>query len=217
VSPTAEPPVQPPITRSKEFWVLTGYAIALGVFGGLAGLLFLGLITRGEKWNVDSNPHWFGGHWWWVAATAAAGLIVGLMHRALKVPEQTPGIIAELQTGQVDATLVPGIVAISAVSLIGGASLGPEKTLGSIGGGAGTWIARRKRLDNEDSQVNGLSGMAGAYGGLLSSPVITVMLILEVGRPGGNRFTKTMMSAIVASSVSFGIYFAIAGAVFLDI
>jgi H+/Cl- antiporter ClcA len=217
VSATAEPPVQPPVTRSKEFWAFTGYAIALGVFGGFAGLLFLGLITRGEKWNVDSNPHWFGGHWWWVAVTAAAGLIVGLMHRVLKVPEQTPGIIDELQTGQVDAPLVPGIVAISAVSLIGGASLGPEKALGSIGGGAGTWMARRRRLDKEDSQVNVLSGMAGAYGGMLSSPVITVMLILEVGRPGGNRFTKTMMSAIVASSVGFGIYFAIAGAVFLDI
>jgi H+/Cl- antiporter ClcA len=72
-------------------------------------------------------------------------------------------------------------------------------------------------LDTEDSQLNVISGMAGAYGGLLSSPVIVVMLLLEVGRPGGNRFTKTLYSTIIASSVSFGIYFAIAGAVFLDI
>jgi H+/Cl- antiporter ClcA len=217
VSSPTEPPIEPPITRSRQFWALIAYAVSLGVFGGFAGLLFLGLIDDCEKWNVDSNPHWFGGHWWWVAVTAAAGLVVGLMHRLLRVPEQTPGIIAELKTGEVDAKLVPGMVAISAVSLIGGASLGPEKALGSMGGGAGTWIAKRRALDKEDSQVNVLSGMAGAYGGLLSSPVITVMLILEVARPGGNRFTKTITSAIVSSSVGFGIYFAIAGAVFLDV
>jgi H+/Cl- antiporter ClcA len=177
----------------------------------------LGVVDHAEKWNVDSNPHWFGGHWWWVAVTAGAGLVVGLLHRLLRVPEQTPGIIAEIKTGQVDAPLVPAMVLISAVSLIGGASLGPEKALGSAGGGAGTWISKRRKLESEDSQVNVLSGMAGAYGGLLSSPVIVVMLLLEVGRPGGNRFTKILFSTLIASSVSFGVYFAIAGAVFLDI
>ncbi len=46
--------------------------------------------------------------------------------------------------------------------------------------------------------------------------MIVVLLILEVARPGGQRFTKALAAEIVASSVSFGIYFAIAGAVFLD-
>ena len=216
MSKSPEPP-SPPITQSKGFWLLMGYALALGVFGGFAGLVFLGVVGRGEKWNVDSNPHWLGGHWWWVAVTAAAGLIVGLLHRLLHVPEETPGIIAEIKTGEIDARLVPATVAISAVSLIGGASLGPEKALGSMGGGVGTWIAKRRALGTDDSQVNVLSGMAGAYGGMLSSPVIVVMLLLEVGRPGGNRFTKTLLATIISSSVGFGIYFAIAGAVFLDI
>jgi H+/Cl- antiporter ClcA len=49
---------------------------------------------------------------------------------------------------------------------------------------------------------------------LFSSTVIVVMLIMEVARPGGQRFTKALAAQIVASSVSFGIYFAIAGAVF---
>ena len=33
---------------------------------------------------------------------------------------------------------MPGVVAVSAVSLIGGASLGPEKALATMGGGAGS-------------------------------------------------------------------------------
>jgi H+/Cl- antiporter ClcA len=79
-------------------------------------------------------------------------------------------------------------------------------------------VARDAKFSGtKDAEVNLLSGMASAYGGLLSSPVITVMLILEVTRPGGDRFTKTITSAIVSSSVGFGIHFAIAGAVFLDV
>jgi H+/Cl- antiporter ClcA len=51
---------------------------------------------------------------------------------------------------------------------------------------------------------------------LFSSVLIVVVLLLEVARPGGQRFTKALAAQIVASSVSFGIYFAIAGAAFLD-
>ena len=80
-----------------------------------------------------------------------------------------------------------------------------------MGGGAGSWVSGRRGLDKQDSQVNTLAGFAGAYGGLFSSTVIVVMLILEVARPGGQRFAKALVGGIVASSVSFGIYFAIAG------
>ena len=151
-----------------------------------------------------------------MAVTAAAGVVVGLLRRLTRLPEEVPGLFADLQSGHVDPRLVPGIVAVSAVSLIGGASLGPEKALGAMGGGAGSWLAQRRALGKEDSQVNTLAGFAGAYGGLFSSTVIVVLLILEVARPGGQRFAKALAAEIVASSVSFGIYFAIAGAVFLD-
>ena len=206
----------PPVTQKREFWVLMGYAVALGVFGAFAGLIFVGAIKFGGKWYSDSHPGWFGGHWWWVAVAATAGLAVGLARRLTRLPWKTPGLVEDLQTEHVDAVLVPGIAAVSLVSLIGGASLGPEKALGSMGGGAGGWIAQRRGLKTEDAQVNTLAGFAGAYGGLFSSTVIVVMLIMEVARPGGQRFAKALAAQIVASSVSFGIYFAIAGAVFLD-
>jgi H+/Cl- antiporter ClcA len=209
--PTAEPPV----TQQREFWVLMGCAVALGVFGAVAGLVFIGVITFGGKWYDDSDSGWFGGHWWWVAVAAAAGAVVGLARRLTRLPQEVPGLFADLQEGHVNPGLVPGIVAVSTVSLIGGASLGPEKALGSMGGGVGSWLAQRRALGKEDSQVNTLAGFAGAYGGLFSSTVIVVLLILEAARPGGRRFAKALAAEIVASSVSFGIYFAIAGAVFL--
>ena len=206
----------PPVTQQREFWVLLGYAVALGVFGAFAALIFVGAITFGGKWYSDSHPGWFGGHWWWVAVAAAAGVAVGLVRRLTRLPWKTPGLFEDLSTEHVDPGLVPGIAAVSLVSLIGGASLGPEKALGSMGGGAGSWIAQRRGLKTEDAQVNTLAGFAGAYGGLFSATLIVVILIMEVARPGGQRFAKALAAQIVASSVSFGIYFAIAGAVFLD-
>ena len=215
MSSSTESAASPPVTEQREFWVLMGYAVVLGVFGAFAALVFVGVIKFGGKWYDDSNPRWFGGHWWWVAVAAAAGVVVGLLRRLTRLPEQVPGLFAELQSEHVDPGLVPGVVAVSAVSLIGGASLGPEKALGAMGGGAGGWIAQRRGLGEEGSKVNTLAGFAGAYGGLFSSTVIVVMLILEVARPGGQRVVKALAAEIVASSVSFGIYFAIAGAVFL--
>ncbi len=215
MSSSTESAASPPVTEQREFWVLMGYAVVLGVFGAFAALVFVGVIKFGGKWYDDSNPRWFGGHWWWVAVAAAAGVVVGLLRRLTRLPEQVPGLFAELQSGHVYLGLVPGVVAVSAVSLIGGASLGPEKALGAMGGGAGGWIAQRRGLGEEGSKVNTLAGFAGAYGGLFSSTVIVVMLILEVARPGGQRAVKALAAEIVASSVSFGIYFAIAGAVFL--
>ncbi len=205
-----------PVTRTREFWVLMGYAVLLGVFGAFAGLVFIGVIKFGGKWYADPHPGWFGGHWWWVAVAAGAGVVVGLLRRLTHLPWVTPGLFEDLETGHVETRLVPGLAAVSVVSLIGGASLGPEKALGAMGGGAGSWIAARRGLGKEDAQVNTLAGFAGAYGGLFSSTVIVVLLILEAARPGGQRFAKALAAEIVASSVSFGIYFAIAGAVFLD-
>ena len=213
---TPEQPIEVPVTQQREFWVLMAYAVALGVFGAFAGLIFVGAITLGGKWYSDSHPGWFAGHWWWVAVAAAAGVAVGLVRRLTRLPWKTPGLFEDLQTGHVDHTLAPGIAAVSLVSLIGGASLGPEKALGSMGGGVGDSMAQRRRLKADDAQTNTLAGFAGAYGGLFSAPLIVVMLIMEVARPGGQRFVKALAAQIVASSVSFGIYFAIAGAAFLD-
>ncbi len=65
----------------------------------------------------------------------ARGLSECRLRRLTRLPEQVPGLFDDLKTEHVDPGLVPGVAVVSAVSLIGGASLGPEKALGTRAAG----------------------------------------------------------------------------------
>jgi len=133
------------------------------------------------------------------------------------MPSKTPGLIEDLKSGYIDTSMVGKVVAVSAVSLIGGASLGPEVALGQMGGGTGCYIAERRNLDDDARKEHALSGMAGAFGGLFSSSLMATILVLEISAPPRSRSGSTFFASIVSSSVSLGLYFAIAGSVFLGL
>ena len=204
-------------TRRRAFWRLLGYAVILGVVGAVSGLVFLGITGIGADWYGEPSLGWFEGPVWWVAVAAAAGLIVGILRRVLRMPEEVPGLIEDLKAEHIDIRWVPSIVVVSAVSLIGGASLGPEVALGQMGGGSAGWIAKRRNLDADGTKSLTLSGMAGAYGGLFSSPAVAMVLVLEIARPAARRFQRVFYGSLVSSSVAFGVYFVIAGSVFVGI
>jgi H+/Cl- antiporter ClcA len=207
----------PPFTQDRSFWELTAIAVVLGVVGAVAGLVFMGVTGVGADWYGDPGTGWFDGEVWWVAVAAGAGLAVGLLRHYLAMPTEIPGLIEDLKSERIDAKLVPKVVAVSAASLIGGASLGPEVALGQMGGGAGTYIAkRRERSDDEDKEYT-LTGMAGAFGGLFSSALIGTILVIEVAKPPRSRLSRTFYGSVIASSISLGLYFAVAGSVFLGV
>ncbi len=207
------------LMRSPGFWVLMRYAALFGVVLAFAALAFLGLVKSGTKlwFTLPKNPGWFDGSLWWVAVTAAAGVLVGVLRRFLRVPAKLPGTVAELKDQRVEPSTVPAAVAVSLVSLAGGASLGPEDALGKMGGGLATWVSERRKLTEEMRATNTLSGMSGAYGGLLSSPILASILTLEIARPKAARFADTLVAGLLASSVAFAVYFPIAGSTFVGI
>lgn len=194
---------------------MAAHAVLLGVVGAISGLVFLWIIEVGPNWYGDVGLGWFDGPLWWVGVATAAGLLVGVLRRAFGMPEATPGLIEDLQNEHVEPRWVPSIVTVSAVSLIGGASLGPEVALGQMGGGTGGLISRRLDLDEDGTKAMTLSGMAGAFGGLFSSPLLSIILVTEIAQPERRRYLRTFYGSLIASSVSLGIYFAIAGSVFL--
>ena len=207
------------LTRSPGFWQLMGYAAFFGVVLAFASLAFLGLIKGGtDLWfTLPKNPGWFDGSLWWVAVTAAAGVLVGVLRRLFRLPAKLPGTVQELKDQRVEPSTAPKMVAVSLASLAGGASLGPEAGLGLMGGGLGTWVSERKKLSQDMRATNTLTGMSAAYGGLLSAPLLATILVLEIARPKGARFSETLVGGLLASSVAFAVYFPIAGSTFVGI
>ena len=144
-------------------------------------------------------------------------MIVGVLRRVLRVPAKLAGTVKELEDARVEPSTVPGAVAVSLVSLAGGASLGPEDALGKMGGGLGTWVSERRKLGEDVRATNTLSGMSAAYGGLLSSPILASILTLELARPKAARFADTLVAGLLSASVAFAVYFPIAGSTFVGL
>jgi H+/Cl- antiporter ClcA len=154
---------------------------------------------------------------WWVLVTGAAGALVGLLRRALRVPLKLPGTVEQIKEQRIDLATVPGALAVSLVSLAGGASLGPEAGLGMMGSGVGTWVSKRRKVTDDVRATNTLSSMSAAYGGLLASPLVAVVLVLEVARVKTERASQTLFAGLLAATIAFAVYYAIAGSTFLGI
>src|SRR5215471_1463917 len=191
------------LTRSPGFWVIMRDAAVLGVVLAFAALAFLGLLKGGVKvwFTLPKDPGWFDGKLWWVAVTAGTGVLVGVLRRVFRLPAKLPGTVAELKAQRVEPSTAPGAVVVSLVSLVGGASLGPEDALGKMGGGLGTWLSERRKLSENVQATNALSGMAAAYGGLLTSPILATVLVGEGARPKARRLADTLVASLLSSSV----------------
>jgi H+/Cl- antiporter ClcA len=194
-------------------------AALFGVVLAFVALAFLGLLTGGTSlwFTLPSDPGWWDGSLWWVGVTAGAGVLVGVLRRLFRVPVELAGTVQELKDQRVEPSTALGAVAVSLVSLVGGASLGPEDALGKMGGSLGTWVSDRQKRSEDVHKTNTLSGMAGAYGGLLASPLLATMLIVELARPKARRFTETLVASLLSASVAFAVYFPIAGSTFVGL
>ncbi len=210
---------QVPIVHSPSFWRTLGFAAGAGIALGVLSLAFLGLLKGGTKlwFTLPSDPGWFDGKLWWVAVTVGAGVIVGVLRHTLHVPAKLPGTFDELKDGFVDPKTTPAAVLVSLVSLIGGASLGPEDALGKLGGSLGTLFSRRRKLSDDERTTNTRAAMAGSYGGLLASPLLSTMMTVEAARPKAREFTNTLVASLLCATIAFAVYFPIAGSTFVGI
>lgn len=206
------------LTRSPGFWVTMRDAALLGVVLAFAALAFLGLLKAGTKlwFTLPKDPGWFDGSLWWVGVTAGAGVLVGVLRRVLRAPGNLAGTFKELKDERVEPSVVPGAVIVSLVSLVGGASLGPEDALGKMGGGLGTWLSERRKLGDDVRGTNTLSGIGAAFGGLLSSSLPATGFVIEIGRPKRN-FADALIATLLSSTIAFAVYYPIAGSTFLGI
>ncbi len=205
--------------RSPDFWRRIGSSLAFGLVMGAVALVFLEAISNVVEaiWGDDIDPGFLEGEWWWIGLMGGLGLLVGLMRKGFKTREQIPALFEEASERRSEWRKVPGDVAISFVSLIGGMSLGPEGPLGSMGAGLGTWVSEKRGLSDEDRQANVVSGMSGGFGGLFTAPFLSTMLVSEAGAIAPGAYTSLIIPSILAATMGFLVVFLVGGQVFLDI
>ncbi|MGI9642201.1 MAG: chloride channel protein [Acidimicrobiia bacterium] len=183
---------------------------------GAVAAAFIWLTVKGVEvlWPDAevSDPELFSGQWWFIPLIGVFGIAVGVARRLLHVEPQIPGLFDEIGEGRVEPTAVPPRVVVALISLVSGASVGPEAPLAAMGGGAGTWVADRQGLEPEFGRSTTLSGMAGAFGGFFAAPVLAAILIVEAATPAGpRRYVITAVPGLVAASVGFVVYGLLAG------
>jgi H+/Cl- antiporter ClcA len=205
--------------RDRVFWRLVAHAALIGLLAGAAAWIFTRVVKLGTEalWGEDIDYGFMAGEWWWLLITAGAGLLVGWLRHWLKVPEDPTGSLAAIQEGRVDHRTALQTIAVSAVSLIGGASLGPFDAATRSGGGIGSWLSTRLDLPEEMKRTNTLSGINGSIGGMLTAPVLATLFVSELHRPDPDRYYRVLIPNLVGSIFGFFVMFSLAGDTFLGV
>ena len=188
-------------------------AVYLGVFGGVFALLFSIVTTwSGDQLFGDPTSDPWSGEWWWILLTGGGAVLVTAMRKWLSLEGKFPGAIAMCKAARVDPATAPKLVAVSVVSLIVGASLGPSFGIVVAGGGMGTWLVQRYLPSEPDAEAQyTLTGMSGAFGGAFSSPLFASILVQELSPIKKMNYVASFIPQFLAASIGFAIFFGVTG------
>jgi H+/Cl- antiporter ClcA len=204
--------------RDRDFWLRMARAVVIGSLAGAAALAFTQVVRYGTDliWPENIDYGWMGGEWWWVAILSFTGLVVGVMRLLLPVDDLN-GSLTIIQESSVDRSTALPAIAISIVSMVGGASLGPFD--GGVRSGAtiGDWYSSIRGLSEREREVNTASGINGSLGGLLTAPVLATLLAMELRWPIRRNLYRVLLPGLTASIFGFAVSFAIIGDTFLGI
>ena len=106
---------------------------------------------------------------------------------------------------------LPGVVAASIVSLVAGASLGPEAPLVTIVGGLATLAAARFRLPAEAARLLTISGISSLTSGVFGSPLAAGLLLAETAPLAGLELYRRIIPALAAGTVGYFVFAAVIG------
>lgn len=210
--------------KEASFWRILGMSAFFGAILGFCALFFLICAEKIPKeWvhNSDmksfSDIDFYAGKTYYIIITGGTGLLVGLLRYVSKYPETVPGIFKEINECHVSPKTAPYTVLFSAMSLAGGASLGPEQALGSLGGGLATWLVENhvEFPVESDRKMVVLCGMCAAFGALFPTPVLGVLLLYELGQPP-KSFMESILTLSVGAVVAFAIYYRFAENMYLE-
>ena len=210
-----------PQAKARPYIKLLTLVIVLGLISALVTFVFIALVNQGTGlvWErlaqvVGIDPRLFT-----LLVCTLGGLLVGLL---VKLFGDHSGIFAELmlefgKTGRFNYRNAPGIVITAFVSLISGASLGPEAPLADACGGIGTLISDRLKLDEREMRTMGYSGISGMLAAFITNPFSGAILGLESaqgGTRGKQMYFWDLFPSLLSSAVSTVVFVWLSGTFF---
>ena len=193
-------------------------AVALGLVAGGFSLLFVIGTERATEIVFDpAGNGWWDGSWWWVAITAVGGALVGWMRKTWGLSSESPSATTGVQEADALYPNAAKWLAVSTVSLLVGASLGPSFAF-IIGGGAfGQWAANRWWPEREFDSDYVLTGMAGGLGGAFTAPILGAFFVSELGPTPKQRYVAAIIPQLLAATGAFFVFYLTVGRTFLGI
>jgi H+/Cl- antiporter ClcA len=188
------------MAKLRSAYEKTLIALVLGVAVGIVFMLFEWIVKDGTDfiWNDVFNTDEV--RWLVVPLAIILGVAFGWTLKQTG-QEQLPKIhtnFAEAEPPKkIDMKDIGIVFLVGAVSLLAGASLGPEASLVSLSSGLGMWVASKAGLD-EQRQLMMLAGVGAllvAFFGSLLLAVVPVLLLKQAGKL--NR--KTILPPLAAA------------------
>jgi H+/Cl- antiporter ClcA len=210
-----------PQAKRGPYIRLLALVVLLGLISALVTFAFMALVHEGTNlvWEQAAGVLGLDARLFTVLVCAIGGLLVGLL---VKLFGDHSGIFAEVmqefgKTGRFNYRHAPGIVITAFVSLIAGASLGPEAPLADACGGMGTLMADRLMLDERETRTLGYSGVSSMLAAFITSPFSGAILGMESaqGGPGGIlMYFWVLFPSLLASAVATVVFVLLSGSFF---
>jgi len=193
----------------------------MGIVSAVVTFAFMALVHQGTRlvWEQTAQMVGIDPRLFTLLVCTLGGLLVGLL---VKLFGDHSGIFAEVmrefgKTGRFDYRNAPGIVITAFVSLISGASLGPEAPLADACGGIGTWAADRLKSNEQETRTMGYSGVSGMLAAFITNPFGGALLGLESaqgGTGGMHGYFWVLFPSLLASASATVVFVLFSGTFF---
>jgi H+/Cl- antiporter ClcA len=168
------------------------FAVAwLAVYFQLNSLIWENDFVAANRWTIPVGAIFF-------------SLLVGLVGKYLHAPNliEGGGAAEALAAGDTSGyKTFWGALLSSFLSLLSGASVGPEGPIGVLAVDVSEWLALRLKLAREAFLPAGMAGLSSAYNGIVGNPVFTALFATEAS--GGKGGISRLVADLAAGAVGF--------------
>jgi H+/Cl- antiporter ClcA len=157
----------------------------------LIAIAFTALWLGAYNWlnsAIWSNSFVTSNRWMIPVGVIALSLLVGLTQKYLRAPTVIHGGFVEAiqgKTGPNDPATFPGTLLSSLLSLVSGASIGPEGAIAFLVLQIATWVREKLKLARSTALGFDVAASASAFNGIIGNPLFTGVLATEL-QVGGN-------------------------------